>query len=129
MAEADVVGVTLPIASLYTQQPYLNCRKLVDGGVKTAVATDFNPGSAPSYNMRLAMMLTCNHGQLTPAETLKGATIYAARAMGMESTTGSIEPGKSADFLILDAASINFWIYHHNQDQPFMIFLNGKNLG
>lgn len=129
MAEADVVGVTLPIASLYTQQPYLNCRKLVDGGVKTAIATDFNPGSAPSYNLRLAMMLTCNHGQLTPAETLKGATIYAARAMGMESKTGSIEPGKSADFLVLDAPSINFWIYHYNQDQPLMIFLKGKNLG
>ncbi|MEX2456424.1 MAG: amidohydrolase family protein, partial [Balneolaceae bacterium] len=128
MSEANVIGVTLPIASLYTQQPYLNCRKLVDGGVKVAVATDFNPGSAPSYDLRLAMMLTCNHGRLTPAETLKGATIYAARAMGIQEKTGSIKPGKSADFLVLDAPSINFWLYHHQTKKPENIFLKGKAL-
>ncbi|MEX0660342.1 MAG: imidazolonepropionase [Balneolaceae bacterium] len=128
MSEANVIGVTLPIASLYTQQPYLNCRKLVDGGVNVAVATDFNPGSAPSYDLRLAMMLTCNHGRLTPAETLKGATIYAARAMGIQEKTGSIKPGKSADFLVLDAPSINFWLYHHQTKKPENIFLKGKAL-
>lgn len=126
MAAAGVIGVTLPIASLYTQQPYLNCRKLVDGGVKVAVATDFNPGSAPSYDLRLAMMLTCNHGRLTPAETLKAATIYAAKAIGIDEKTGSLEQGKSADFLVLDAPSINFWLYHHQPKKPDMIFLKGK---
>ena len=113
MAGAGVIGVTLPIASLYTQQPYLNCRKLVDGGVKVAVATDFNPGSAPSYDMPLAMMLTCNHGRLTPAETLKAATIYAAQAINRHETVGSIEPGKRADFLVIDAPDVNFWLYHY----------------
>ncbi|REL38819.1 imidazolonepropionase [Rhodohalobacter sp. SW132] len=126
MAEAGVIGVTLPIASLYTQQPYLNCRKLVDGGVQVAVATDFNPGSAPSYDLRLALMLTCNHGRLTPAEVLKGATIYAAKAMGVENQTGSIEPGKSADFLLLDEPSVNFWLYHHRPNLPDTVFLKGK---
>ncbi len=128
MSESGVIGVTLPIASLYTQQPYLNCRKLVEGGVKVAVATDYNPGSAPSYDLRLAMMLTCNHGRLTPAETLKGATIYAARAMGIEERAGSIKPGKIADFLVLDAPSINFWLYHHQTKKPEMMFLKGKAL-
>lgn len=128
MAEAGVVGVTLPIASLYTQQPYLNCRPLVDGGVKVAVATDFNPGSAPSYDLRLAMMLTCNHGRLTPAESLKGATIYAAKASGLEKTCGSIEPDKSADFLLLDSPSVNFWLYHHQPKKPEKIFLKGREL-
>lgn len=128
MSDAGVVGVTLPIASLYTQQPYLNCRKLVDGGVNVAIATDFNPGSAPSYDLRLAMTLTCNHGRLTPAETLKGVTIYAARAMGIEGRTGSIKPEKSADFLVLDASSINFWLYHHQTKKPEKIFLKGKAL-
>src|SRR5699024_12026728 len=60
MAGAGVVGVTLPLASLYTQEEPLNCRKLVNGGVEVAVATDFNPGSAPSYDLPLAMMLACN---------------------------------------------------------------------
>ncbi len=127
MATEGVIGVTLPIASLYTQQPYLNCRRLVDGGVQVAVATDFNPGSAPSYDLRLAMMLTCNHGRLTPAETLKGATIYAAKAIGISEKTGSLEQGKSADFLLLDAPSINFWLYHHQPDKPEIVYLRGQN--
>jgi len=113
IARHNIVGVTLPIASLYTQQPYLNCRKLVKNGVKVALATDFNPGSAPSYDLPLAMMLTCNHGRLTPAETLKAATIYAAKAINRHETVGSIEPGKNADFLVIDAPDVNFWLYHY----------------
>jgi imidazolonepropionase len=128
MAEKGVVGVTLPIASLYTQQPYLNCHRLVDGGVKVAVATDFNPGSAPSYDLQLAMMLTCNHGRLTPAETLKGATIYAADAIGLSESTGSIEPGKRADFVLIDASDINFWLYHFRRNAIKRVFVRGESL-
>ncbi len=125
MAEQGVIGVTLPLASLYTQQPYLNCRRLVKGGVKVAVATDFNPGSAPSYDLSLAMMLTCNHGRLTPSEVLKGATIYAAEAIGMEGWTGSIEQGKSADFAVIDSPDVNFWMYHYRGSAVVRIYLNG----
>lgn len=126
MAQKNVVGVTLPIASLYTQQPYLDCRRLVEGGVEVAVATDFNPGSAPSYDLPLAMMLSCNHGRLTPAQALKGATIYAAKAIGLENKVGSVEPGKSADFLLLDLPSINFWLYHFTPDVEKRVYLKGE---
>jgi imidazolonepropionase len=125
MKQAGVVAVSLPIASLYTQEPYLNCRKLVDAGVEVAVATDFNPGSAPSYDLPLAMMLACNHGRLTPSESLKAATVYAARAIGMDQETGSLEPGKSADFNILDAPDINHWIYHFKRTPPIRTFAAG----
>lgn len=128
MAKAGTVGVTLPIASLYTQQPYLNCRRLVDGGVDVAVATDFNPGSAPSYDLPLAMMLTCNHGRLTPSETLKGATIYAAKAIGIEGWVGSLETGKSADFLLIDSPDINHWLYHFKRTPSVRTFLSGKEI-
>ncbi len=128
MAEEGVVGVTLPLASLYTQQPYLNCRRLVDGGVDVAVATDFNPGSAPSYQLPLAMMLTCNHGRLTPAEALKGATVYAAKAIGMDHKVGSVEAGKKADFVVLDAPSVNFWMYHFGGNIIRQIFVAGELL-
>ena len=128
MAEKEVVGVTLPLASLYTQQPYLNCRRLVDGGVEVAVATDFNPGSAPSYNLPLAMMLTCNHGRLTPAEVLKGATLYAAKAVGMDHKVGSIEAGKKADFVVLNSPSINFWMYHFGANVIDQVYLSGEPL-
>ena len=129
MAKAGVVGVTLPIASLYTQQPYLNCRRLVEGDVEVAVATDFNPGSAPSYDLPLAMMLTCNHGRLTPAETLKGATSYAAKAMGISDRAGSIEPGKSADFVVIDASDLNSWLYHFKRTPPIHTFIRGRKSG
>lgn len=126
MAAAGVIAVTLPIASLYTQQPYLNCRKLVEAGVQTAVATDFNPGSAPSFDLPLAMMLACNHGRLTPAESLKGATIYAAKAMGLNQQTGSVEEGKSADFIVVDAENVNEWMYHFKGSRLIKGFLKGK---
>ncbi|MFO7800255.1 MAG: imidazolonepropionase [Rhodohalobacter sp.] len=128
MAEKGVVGVTLPLASLYTQQPYLNCRKLVDGGVEVAVATDFNPGSAPTFDLPLAMMLTCNHGRLTPAEVLKGATFYASKAINRGEQFGSIETGKSADFLVIDAENVNEWMYHYKGSRMESGFLKGKQI-
>lgn len=125
MAEAGVVGVTLPLASLYTQEAPLNCRKLVEGGVEVAVATDFNPGSAPTYDLPLAMMLTCNQGRLSPAEVLKGATIYAAKAIRRDHKVGSIEKGKSADFAIIDAPDPNFWMYHYKGANCLGSFIKG----
>ncbi|GAA5523237.1 imidazolonepropionase [Aliifodinibius salicampi] len=126
MADAGVVGVMLPLASLYTQEKPLNCRKLVEGGVKVAVATDFNPGSAPSYNLPLAMMLSCNQGRLTPEEALKGATIYAAKALNRDHELGSIEKGKSADFAVINAPNPNFWIYHFQPNDCIMTVSKGE---
>lgn len=112
LAQAGVVAVTLPIASLYLNQPPVRARALIEAGVAVAVATDFNPGSAPSYHLPLAMMLACTLQRMTPAEALKAATLYAARAIGLESEAGSLEPGKRADFAILDADSVEHWLYH-----------------
>lgn len=128
MAEEGVIGVSLPLASLYTQQEPLNCRKLIDGGVRVAVATDFNPGSAPSYDLPLAMMLACNLGGLTPAEALKGATIYAAKAIGREDIIGSLEPGKIADFAVIDAPDPNFWMYHYRPNCCEQVFADGVKI-
>jgi len=128
MADAGVIGVTLPLASLYTQQPFLDCRRLVSKGVEVAVATDFNPGSSPSFDLPLAMMLSCNLGRLTPAQALKGATLYAAKAIGMDNKVGSIEKGKSADFVAVDAPSVNFWMYHFTSDRDMDVFVNGERV-
>ena len=112
LRQAKVVGVLLPIASLYTQAKPADGRKLVEGGVRVAVATDFNPGSAPSYHLPFAMMLACNTNGLVPAEVLKGVTIYAACAIGFEHHIGSIEVGKAADLAIIDADDVDTWMYH-----------------
>ena len=112
LAGAGVVAVSLPLATLYLGQPPMPARRLIDGGVPVAVATDFNPGSAPSYHLPLALTLACTLQRMTPAEALKGATILAARAVGLERRVGSLEPGKAADFAMLDAPDVATWLYH-----------------
>ena len=112
MAQAGVVAVSLPIASLYLNQAPMPARRLISAGVGVAVATDFNPGSAPSYHLPLAMTLACTLQRMTPAEALKGATFHAAKALGLERRVGSLERGKAADFAVIDAPDVQHWLYH-----------------
>jgi imidazolonepropionase len=112
LARAGVVAVNLPIATLYLGQRPMPARALIEGGVAVAVATDFNPGSAPSWHLPLALTLACTVQRMTPDEALKGATLYAARAVGREGAAGSLEPGKAADFAVIDAADPREWLYY-----------------
>lgn len=126
LADAGVVAVSLPIAALYLNQPPMPARKLIQVGVPVAVATDFNPGSAPCYHLPLAMSLACVMQRMTPAQVLKGATIYAAKAVGMEADVGSLEVGKYADFLIVDAPDVNHWLYHLRASAVVQTVISGK---
>jgi len=112
MAAAGVVAVSLPIATLYLHQAPMPARKFIAAGVPVAVATDFNPGSAPSWDLPLAMMLACHLQRMTPAESLKGATSIAARALGLPGEVGEIAPGRRADLAVIDAPDVNHWLYH-----------------
>ena len=125
MARAGVVAVSLPLASLYLGQPAAPARRWIEAGVQVAVATDFNPGSAPSYHLPFALTLACTLQRMTPAEALKGATIVAARAVGLEGSIGSLEPGKAADFLVLDAPDVNHWLYHLRPNACLLTVVGG----
>jgi imidazolonepropionase len=125
MATAGVVAVSLPLASLYLGQPPMPARRLIEAGVAVAVATDFNPGSAPSFHLPLALTLACALQRMTPGEALKGATIYAARAVGLEGEVGSLEAGKAADFALIDAPDVNHWIYHFRPNACVMSVVGG----
>ncbi len=109
--EAGVIPVALPAASLYLRQPPLDARRFIDRGVPVAVATDFNPGSAPTFHLPLAMTLAATMNRMTPAETLKAVTLNAARAIGRENDLGSIEVGKCADLALIDVPSVDHWVY------------------
>jgi imidazolonepropionase len=128
MAERGVVAVSLPLATLYLAQPPMPARRLMDAGVAVAVATDFNPGSAPSYHLPLAMTLACTLQRMTPAEALKGATLYAARAVGLEARVGSLEAGKAADFAVIDAPDVNHWLYHHRPNACVRTVAGGRTV-
>ncbi|MFT3914974.1 MAG: imidazolonepropionase [Anaeromyxobacteraceae bacterium] len=126
LARAGTVAVTLPIAALHLRSPFAPARRLLDAGVPVAVATDFNPGTAPSYHLPLAMMLACTAQRMTPAEALRGATIVAARALGLDRTVGSLEPGKQADLAVLDAPSVAHWLYHFRPNDCALTVKGGE---
>jgi imidazolonepropionase len=128
MARAGVVAVALPFATLYTRGIPLRARELVAAGVRVAVATDFNPGTAPSFHLPFAINLACTLYGLTPSEAVKGATYYAACALGMQDEIGSLEPGKSADFAIIDAPDVNHWVYYLRANSCIATFKNGKKI-
>ncbi len=109
---AGVVAVSLPLAALYLGQRPMPARDLIEAGVAVAVATDFNPGSAPSWHLPLALTLACTLQRMTPGEALKGGTLYAARAAGLDAEVGSLEAGKAADFAVIDAADPREWLYY-----------------
>jgi imidazolonepropionase len=96
--------------------------------VPVAVATDFNPGSAPSFHLPFAMTLACTMNHMTPRQALLGATINAARAIGVEQDVGSLEIGKRADFVLLDADSVEHWLYHLRPNAVTGVYLAGERV-
>lgn len=128
MASRGVVAVSLPLATLYLGQQPMPARRFLQAGAATAVASDFNPGSAPSYHLPLALTLACILQRMTPAEALKGATIVAARAIGLEDRVGSLEAGKAADFAVIDAPDVNHWLYHFRANACVRTVIGGTDV-
>ncbi len=125
LAASGTVAVSLPLASLYLGEPYMPARKMMDHGVPVAVATDFNPGSSPSYHLPLAMTLACVHQAMTPQESLKGATCVAAQAISLNQQIGTLLPGYAADLAIIDAPNLNHWLYHFRPNACIAVLKNG----
>ncbi|MDG1253301.1 MAG: imidazolonepropionase [Schleiferiaceae bacterium] len=92
--------VALPGCSLFLNIPYAPGRQMIDSGLPLALASDFNPGSAPSSNLMLVWSLACHQMKLTPMEGLVALTINAAAALGVSQRMGSIAIGKEAHVLL-----------------------------
>ena len=103
LARHNTVAVLLPGAFYTLRETQLPpVKALLENGVAIAIATDLNPGSSPLNSLLLTMNMACTLFSLTPTQALAGTTINAAKALGMEKETGSIEIGKSADLVIWD---------------------------
>jgi imidazolonepropionase len=104
MAAAGVFGVLLPGTSFgLPSLDFAPARAMVSAGMRLAVATDFNPGSSTSESMPMMIAIACSHMRLTPAEAITMTTYNPAFVLGREREVGSLEPGKRADFIVLDA--------------------------
>ena len=101
MAKAGTVAMLLPGAFYFCRETQLPPVDLLrQAGVPIAVATDCNPGTSPLTSLLLALNMAATCFRLTVAECLAGVTIHAARALGLSSECGTIEPGKSCDLAV-----------------------------
>ena len=112
MAENNVIPVILPITAFSLQEKYAPARKMLDNGLNVAVSTDFNPGSSHSYSIPLLLSLSAIKLNMNLKEIVKAVTINAAKALDRDKLIGSLEPGKYADLIILDAPSYEHLIYN-----------------
>lgn len=104
LAASGTIGTVIPTENFNAgKTKFADARKLMDSGCVVALSTDYNPGSAPCPSVPMAMAIACRYQKLLPAETLNAATLNAAFAIGMDKTHGSIEVGKQADLLLIDA--------------------------
>lgn len=126
MKEKGVIGTLLPATPLMLlQHEYADGRRMVDAGMKVALATDLNP-NCYTESMQIAITLACAYSHLTPPEALTAATINAAAAIGKEHDVGSLEPGKKADFIMLDAPNHYHVPYHFGVNLVEMVVKNGE---
>jgi imidazolonepropionase len=100
LAGSDTIGTLLPTAAFFLRMPFQPARQLIDAGCAIALATDFNPGSSPSFNMNLVVAMSCIQMKMLPEEAINAATINGAYAMGLEAEHGSIRVGNHANLIL-----------------------------
>ena len=124
---SQTMPTLLPGAAFFLGMSYPPARKMVDAGLAVALASDYNPGSSPSGNMRFVTSLASIRMRLTPTEALWAATLNGAAAMGLSESYGSITVGKVANFFITKPlSSFEFFTYAYNTPLIERIVLAGK---
>lgn len=117
----------LPGASFFLGMPYGAAKEYINAGLGVALASDYNPGSSPSGNMRFVMAMGCIKMRLTPEQALNACTINSAYAMGVSEKVGSITIGKKANLIITKPIpSLAFIPYSHQTPIIKQVILNGK---
>ena len=123
----DTMPTMLPGCAFFLGIGYPPARKMIDAGLAVALASDYNPGTAPSGNMRFVASLASIKMKMTPAEALNAATLNSACAMGESKDFGSITRGKKANFYITKPLpSLAFLPYAHQTPVIKTVVLKGK---
>ena len=119
----------LPGAAFFLGMSYPPAREMINAGLGVALASDYNPGSSPSGNMRMVVSLACIRMRMTPAEAINAATLNGAYAMGLSRDYGSVTVGKVANFfLTVPMPSVAFKPYAYTTPLISRIFLRGEGV-
>ena len=117
----------LPGSSFFLGMPYGKAREYIQAGLGIALASDYNPGSSPSGDMRFVMAMGCIKMRLTPAQAFNAVTLNSAYAMGVSDILGSITEGKRANLILTDPIpSLAHISYCHHSPFIRKVFLGGE---
>ena len=129
MRDTDTMPTALPGTSFFLNMPFAPGRKMISAGLPLAIASDYNPGSTPSGDMKFAISLACIKMRLQPEEAINAATINGAAAMGLSNSYGSLAPGMAANFFITQPIpSLAFIPYAYTTPIIRRVFLQGKEV-
>jgi imidazolonepropionase len=127
LKNSGVMPTALPGAAFFLGLPFPPARKIIEAGLPLAIASDFNPGSAPSGNMSTMLALSCIRMKMTPEEAINASTINTAYALELQQTHGTIKKGKVANvFITKEIPSIAFLPYSFGSTLIDRVILNGK---
>lgn len=125
LSKSDVVPVALPGASIGLGCTFTPARKLLDAGCSLAIASDWNPGSAPQGNLIAQASILCTFQKLSAAETLTGITVRAANALGLNDR-GVLSKGMLADMVAFPTNDFREILYQQGELKPTMVWKNGR---
>ena len=127
---SETMPTLLPGAAFFLGMSYPPAREMIRAGLGVALASDYNPGSSPSGNMRMVVALASIRMRMTPAEAIHAATLNGAYAMGLSDRFGSITPGKTANFFLTrPMPSVEFFSYAYQTPLIDRVFLRGEACG
>lgn len=127
LANSNTVAIALPGASLGLGEPFSPARKILDKGGILAIATDWNPGSAPMGNLVTQASILATYQKLSTAEVLAAITFRAAYALGLEDR-GILAKGKKADFITYETDNFQNILYNQGSMAPSRVYINGKSI-
>ncbi|MFM8591593.1 MAG: imidazolonepropionase [Sphingomonadales bacterium] len=129
LAGSDTIGTLLPNAAFFLRMSDPPARQLIDAGAAIALASDYNPGSAPSGNMNFVVSQACIRMRMLPEEAINAATINGACALQLQANCGSIRIGKRADLIVTHpVSSLSYLPYAFGQPCIAQVLVNGLPL-